>query len=383
MPDEDHPERPSVLWRGASTLTTTVVGAFARTFLFTFCKLEIHGLEAFIDLLESRWDVNGRQRGLITVSNHLSVLDDPLIWGPLPFKFFRSPDNLRWSMGSYDICFNQTKIESAFFTFGQLLPTHRSRHSPFGGLFQPTVTQAIRLLSEGPFPKPYNYHATPESPVPRKSFSKPDLADPFSSGNLTYTTNGYDVFPAPSAYLNRRHAWVHIFPEGKVHQMPDLNMRYFKWGIARLILESEPCPDVVPLWFEGMEQVMDEERGSPRFLPRIGKRVSITYGDALDVDKVFGDLRERWKRLYNKEIKRLGESRKLDMGVLNDELKYGKEAVDLRTECTMRVRKEVLKLRIARGRSDEDPKWSLVETYALEGKKEEGKMDDGSIVKDM
>lgn len=273
------------------------------------------------------------------------------------------------------------RIESAFFTFGQLLPTHRIHHSAFGGLFQPTMSEAIRLLSAGPFRQPHNYNLTEESPWPRHGMGKPDLADPFSSGNLTYTTDGRDAFPAPSAYLNRRHAWVHIFPEGKVHQMEDLNMRYFKWGIARLVLESEPCPDVVPMWIEGLEQVMPETRTFPRFVPAIGKTIKITYGSALHED-FFGDLRDRWKCLYDKETKHLEE--KPEMGILPDTLKYGQEAVELRKELTFRVRQEVQKLRKARGRSDEDPKWSLVETYASEGTgKTEGKMKDGSIVKDI
>lgn len=276
------------------------------------------------------------------------------------------------------------RMESAFFTFGQLLPTHRLRYSPFGGLFQPTVTQAIRLLSAGPFPHPHNVELTPSTLKPRKAFSKPDLSDPFSSGSLTYTTNGYDVFPSPSSYLNRKHAWVHIFPEGKIHQAADLNMSYFKWGVSRLILESEPCPDVVPMWIEGTEQVMSEARTFPRFVPRIwGKTISITYGTALDTEQIFGDLRSRWKRLYDAEMKRLANGIPLDMGILTENLKYGKEAVELRKECTLRVRKEVLKLRQARGRSDEDPKWSMVETHRLEGSQAEGKMDDGSIVKDV
>lgn len=273
------------------------------------------------------------------------------------------------------------RIESAFFTFGQLLPTHRIHHSAFGGLFQPTVTEAIRLLSAGPFTQPHNYNLTAESPPPRHGMGKPDLADPFSSGNLTFTTDGRDAFPAPSAYLNRRHAWVHIFPEGKVHQMEDLIPRYFRWGISRLVLESEPCPDVVPMWIEGMEQVMPEDRTFPRFVPAIRKTIKITYGPALG-EEFFGDLRDRWKKLYSKETEQL--EKKLQMGILTEPLKYGEEAVHLREELTLRVRKEVLKLRKARGRSDEDPKWSLASTYASEGfGKQEGRMNDGSIVKDM
>lgn len=157
-------------------------------------------------------------------------------------------------------------------------------------------------------------------------------------------------------------------------------MRYFKWGVARLVLESEPCPDVVPMWIEGCEQVMPEDRTFPRFVPRVGKTIKITYGGVLG-DDAFGDLRDRWKRLYDAEVAKLAE--KPEMGLLPDALKYGSEAVELRKELTLRVRKEVLKLRRLRGRPDEDPKWSLVETYRHEGGKVEGEMDDGSIVKDM
>jgi len=159
-------------------------------------------------------------------------------------------------------------------------------------------------------------------------------------------------------------------------------MRYFKWGVSRLILESEPCPDVVPMWIEGPQEVMHESRKFPRFLPRPLKNVSITFGEKLDVEKVFGDLRERWKRLHRKEIESRPEGR-LEMGVLTHALKYAEEAVELRKECTMRVRDAVLNVRRQRGWPDEDPKGSLVETYREEGlDKTEGKMKDGSWIKD-
>jgi hypothetical protein len=32
-------------------------------------------------------------------------MDDPLIWGVLPFRYAFNPANHRWSLGSYDICF--------------------------------------------------------------------------------------------------------------------------------------------------------------------------------------------------------------------------------------------------------------------------------------
>jgi len=296
-----------------------------------------------------------------------------MIWGVLPLRYIANVDNMRWGLGSYDLCF-KNKALSTFFTLGQVLPTHRTAHSQFGGLFQPTITQAIRLLSRGPF-----IHASDPPRKPDIFPTSPDLSDPFSSGHLTYSTNGRDTFPAPSAYLSRRHSWVHIFPEGMIHQKEDKTMRYFKWGVSRLILESDPMPDIVPMWIEGPDEIMHETRTFPRFLPRPFKNVSITFGEKLDGDRAFGDLRDRWKKMRARAEKVDG---RLDTGVLNDTLKYSDEAVAIRKECTMRVRKAVLDVRRTRGHADEDPKGGLVETYALEGAKREGWKEDGSWTRD-
>ncbi len=56
------------------------------------------------------------------------------------------------------------------------------------------------------------------------------LPDPFTAGELTYSTDGTDRRLAPSTYLRNRHSWVHIFPEGMVHQHASTDVRYFKWG---------------------------------------------------------------------------------------------------------------------------------------------------------
>lgn len=238
------------------------------------------------------------------------------------------------------------------------------------------MTQAIRLLSSGPFPPP-----TTSRTAPALSLSAPSITDPFSSAHLTYTTTGADAFPSPSSFESRRHAWLHVFPEGKIHQdRTARHMRYFKWGVARLILEAEPCPDLVPIWIEGPDDVMHEERRWPRFVPRPFRGVSVTFGRPVDVEGVFGDLRERWRELRRRDAR---DGRKWPLGELSEELKYGEEAVDLRMECTMRVRREVLKVRKRRGWPDEDPKAGWVDTYMREGPKREGRMDDGTIVKDM
>lgn len=64
--DDGPPERPSLLWRAASRATTTVVGVLAKSFLNGFCDLEVYGLSEFVKVLDNRWDIQGREKGLIT-----------------------------------------------------------------------------------------------------------------------------------------------------------------------------------------------------------------------------------------------------------------------------------------------------------------------------
>jgi len=300
-------------------------------------------------------------------------------------KYGFNPANHRWSLGSYDICF-QNKILSSFFTLGQVLPTHRGAYSENGGLFQPTIAQAIRMLSTQPFSTRY------EPPMSKKTKRKiplrpqdPDIMDPFTSGDLTYTTNGTDIFPAPSAYTSRRHSWIHIFPEGRVHQHPHKSLRYFKWGISRLVLESEPLPEIVPIFIDGNQDIMHESREFPRFLPRPGKKVRIAFGESIDGERIFGDLRARWQnlvRLQKEALVKKGLDANMEMGELTEGLKYCKEAVALRKEVTNRVRIEVLKVRKSLGYEDEDPKQGLVETWLEEGRSDGKRKKDGSWVGD-
>lgn len=232
---------------------------------------------------------------------------------------------------------------STFFSLGQVLPTHRLRHSPHGGLYQPTITQAINLLSSPP-------HAS--------IFT-----------DMCYSTNGSDSFSAPAAYISNRHAWVHVFPEACCHQSSNSGLRYFKWGISRLILESEPAPEFIPMFIHGMQDIMPEDRAFPKFLPRINKKVKIVIGQSTDVDGVFGDYREAWKRLVEEK----GGA---------DLLRDDKEAVQLRISVAKAVRDEILRLRNTLGLpAEQDGTASLAETWAKEPQQRKFKSPvDGSLV---
>jgi monolysocardiolipin acyltransferase len=389
-------EVPSFFWRSSSYQTIFSVAAVSRFFLFAFNKTEVHGLPRFLNLLQSRSDYHNRRRGLVTVSNHVSVLDDPLVWGVLPLSFaaFHGYMNHRWTFGSHDICFTST-FRSHFFSLGQVLPTHRLAHSQHGGIAQPTLTEGVRLLSKiYPRKTSWNPHIKRglDRPADFRTSWPHDCVDPFSDVNpapaYPSCLNDERYYLAPSRYASNSFSWIHIFPEGMIHQSPEKNMRYFKWGVARLILEPPECPDVVPMFIEGTDRIMHEGRQFPRFIPRIGKKVHVTFGKEISTEEVFGDLRKRWKEIRDEDYRKTLKCPNAQypdeaVGLLTDPLLEGEEAIELRKECTRRLRQEVLKVRRSRGYPDEDPKAGLVETYMREGSKREGRMKDDTWVKDL
>ncbi|KAI8947326.1 acyltransferase [Xylaria longipes] len=346
------PEQPSPPWRMTSSLAMGLTASLSRVFLYGLNSVQVTGLQRFLDIIDKRKDVDERQRGLVTVCNHISVIDDPLMWGVLPFRYAFNPSNHRWGLGAHDICFKNDLL-GAFFSAGQVLPTHRLQHSPHGGVFQPTVSQAIRLLSSQPFVKP-----TPTGRLPA------EIAIP----------------RFPPVYAQDRYSWVHVFPEACVHQHPNMFMRYFKWGVSRMILESEPMPDVLPIFIDGTHRVMPEDRGWPRFLPRFGVKFRVAFGELVDTEKTFGDLRAQWQELVKQQEARTVAPRVL--GELSDELKYGEKAVKLRIEVARRVREEVLKVRRSLGYPDEEPRgFELAETWTREPGKDKFKSNvDDSLV---
>jgi monolysocardiolipin acyltransferase len=403
-------EQPSTFWRIASKQTIFGVAALCRGFLYGLNTTEVSGLPRFLELLKSRENASERQRGLITVSNHICVMDDPIIWGTLPLSFYfsQASSNFRFGLGSHDICFQGTLL-SHFFTLGQVLPAHRLAHSPWGGPTQPSVLEAIRLLSpirantlttnhQPPTP-PTASPSWPSSPI--DPFTDPSALQSLAGPHFRSSSTDPRSYHAPSRYASNQFSWIHIFPEGMIHQSPDYHMRYFKWGIARLILEPPVCPDVVPMWIEGTDQVMHESRKWPRGVPRAGKKVSVTFGEKVDTERRFADLRRRWREMRDREVVR---SRKeaarqkgkevvmlerqpdydgADLGHLPFERPWEvKEVRELWIETTKRVREEVLNLRKQRGWPDEDPKSSAAETWIREGPKREGKMEDGTWVGD-
>ncbi|KAI8913940.1 Tafazzin [Powellomyces hirtus] len=187
------------------------VGLLAKGFLNGFCKTHSYNKERLFKTVLERSD-----RPLITVANHSSVLDDPGMWGILPFSILTHKKRMRWSLGAKEICFS-TSLTAWFFASGRVIPIVRG-----DGIYQPAMNLAVEKLND----------------------------------------NG----------------WVHIFSEGRVNQ--DSTMLPFRWGIARLIMESKVPPIVLPFWHKGLETVMPED--TKYYYPRPCKEVVLSFGKPID-----------------------------------------------------------------------------------------------------
>ncbi|KAJ3300478.1 hypothetical protein HK104_000063 [Borealophlyctis nickersoniae] len=125
----------------------------------------------------------------------------------------------------------------------------------------------------------------------------------FGAGQVIPIVRGDGIYqPAMDLALEKLNLnrWVHIFPEGKVHQGDAILP--FKWGVARLIMESKTPPIVIPWLHEsggsvrfihrhitrhltialiiGMETVLPE--GAAAYIPKLFQRIHIAVGDPID-----------------------------------------------------------------------------------------------------
>ncbi|KAF9320785.1 hypothetical protein BG003_004772 [Podila horticola] len=240
------------------------VAVISKTFMTFGAQTNVHNINPFLDVLCDP----KRTRSILTVTNHASTVDDPLLWGTLPWKCYLSPSRtIRYALGAQELCYPNKTI-GAFFQCGQVVPIVRGN-----GIFQPAIDESIRLLQQG--------------------------------------------------------KWVHVFPEGKVNQSPELIR--LKWGIGRILLElagrpvtvttrstTTPSPQsshttdskdihnnsnndgrtwdqikdstmpiVVPIYHFGMDDILRlyPDNSSPVF-PKWGLPLTIVFGEPIDFSKV-------------------------------------------------------------------------------------------------
>ncbi|PKA62435.1 N-acylphosphatidylethanolamine synthase [Apostasia shenzhenica] len=193
-------------------------GAFAKVFTSFLNSTHVHNAETLVRLVRSR----PPYQPLITVSNHMSTLDDPLMWG---FKGFPTMNAklARWVLAAEDICFKNA-IYSYLFRLGKCIPITRG-----AGIYQEYMNEALDILISG--------------------------------------------------------GWLHTFPEGKICQ-ESIPIRRLKWGTASLIVRAPITPIVLPIVHCGFEKVMPEKYKFDRrpFFPLSNKDIKIIIGDPIEFD---------------------------------------------------------------------------------------------------
>lgn len=83
----------------------------------------------------------------------------------------------------------------------------------------------------------------------------------FALGQAIPTIRGSGIYqPAVDFAIRKANqgGWIHIFPEARVNQT-DAMIR-FKWGVGRIIMESETCPLVIPVWHAGNKMMQQEKK---------------------------------------------------------------------------------------------------------------------------
>ncbi|KAK6457207.1 uncharacterized protein RJT20DRAFT_37861 [Scheffersomyces xylosifermentans] len=334
--------RTHALWNYASHGTCLMMLLGTKVLLNVLYKPSVHHIER-LDAAMAK--ARAENRGILTVMNHMSVVDDPSFFAALPMRYHLDVDNIRWGFGAHNVCFS-TPTLSWFFNLGKILGTKRFGEGPYQG----SVDAAIRILSPDDtldleynpgvqeVQKPVllqevnNINPKPEHSAQVAKFVKP-------------SPESTNVLMSKSPFIRSKTSWFHVFPEGFVLQLqePHQNsMRYFKWGVSRLILESTRAPVVVPVFSFGFEKIAPEdsaERGIERWLPdNIGAEVHISIGEAFSDEKI-EMYRQKWRDLCKKFID------PKEPHEMPEELRNGEKAQNLRSQLAAELREAVLSIR--------------------------------------
>ncbi|XP_067930408.1 tafazzin-like [Watersipora subatra] len=121
------------------------------------------------------------------------------------------------------------------------------------------------------------------------TFTNPAYSFVFGHGQCVPVVRGRGVYQKGIDFCVDRlneGQWVHVFPEGKVN-IDDT--RRLKWGIGRMIADCEVVPDVIPIWFTGMDRILPNK--SP-YRPRIGQTVIAFVGEPIKMEQLVVE----WKK---------------------------------------------------------------------------------------
>ncbi|XP_057961144.1 uncharacterized protein LOC131153106 [Malania oleifera] len=234
-------EEDPVIVRMLQSLAVPVIGNVCHVFMHGLNCVQVYGAEKLHQALLHRPD----RKPLITVSNHVASMDDPLVIASLlPRSVLFDAHILRWTLCATDRCFTNP-VTSAFFRCGKVLPISRGE-----GVYQKGLDMAVSKLNTG--------------------------------------------------------GWVHIFPEGTRSRDGGKTVGSAKRGVGRLILDADNIPIVVPFVHTGMQEIMPIGAKVPRIGKTVTVLIGdpINFDDLLNLE---GSEHVSRGKLYDAISSRIGQ----------------------------------------------------------------------------
>ena len=215
--------------RCLETTVMSVLGLYSK-FAMQVCNTTRFDNDALLRRLIAEGPAAAERggRGLVTVSNHVTAVDDPGVVATLiPPTHFAAPQHLRWQMCAADRCFKKRAL-LPFFRGGRVLPVQRG-----GGPHHHFIDDTVRKLEAGD--------------------------------------------------------WVHVFPTGR--RDPDSRtLGQLKPGVGRMIASAEPPPVVVPFYHYGMERIQRLKEGEVVPLT-FGANMHVVVGEPLEFGPLVREYR--------------------------------------------------------------------------------------------
>jgi monolysocardiolipin acyltransferase len=229
------------------SFTLGTVSLFSKFLLHVLNTTNVDNLPKFHDHVLNRPE----NIGLITVSNHTSTIDDPMLFcAMLPLSFFfteHEHGKVRWALCARELCY-RNQLLGQFFQSGKTLPIERGK-----GPLQPVMKVTAGELSRG--------------------------------------------------------GWVHLFPEGRINYTGQLG--HLRWGIGKVFCDAVEAtgsvPRVLPFYHSGMGRVMPRRAR----VPRVGNDIDVIVGDTINMDDLAarcGKEREDQKCVWKDIASRVAEA---------------------------------------------------------------------------
>ena len=270
--------------RGISIGITTLA---IRILMNTYGKYEIVDDECYHKFLEvaiaarrdqqqqsssssSDQSIQQPKRGLLTVSNHRSLFDDPgIISCLLPLPNAIQPSYQRWGICSQEYCFNDAlpSLIKGYIGAGQVLPICRGQ-----GINQQLLLDFGRHLANGEW-----CHVFPEGGVWQweelggrrqlpGGYVLGSASDFAPSATTITTTNDNDTSDDDdsnnmnSSNKKKEQSSSVIIPATTKHKsLPNSPSGKLKWGVGKLIAHAPTPPVVIPFSHVGMEKLLPQD----------------------------------------------------------------------------------------------------------------------------